>query len=134
MTPFGAKIRQLRQQRGISQKQMAADLHVSAAYLSALEHGHRGRPAPGFIMQIAGYLGCIWDEAEDLKHLADLSHPRRVIDTGGLSPPRTRLANLLAQHIMTLPDRAVDQLLQILEEFESNAATSGAKPPDDVIG
>ncbi len=61
MTPFGAKLRQLRAGRGLRLKQMAEDLQVSAAYLSALEHGHRGRPAPGLVMQIAGYFELIWD-------------------------------------------------------------------------
>jgi transcriptional regulator with XRE-family HTH domain len=114
MTPFGARVRQLRDAKGIALKQMAADLHVSSAYLSALEHGNRGRPAPGLVMQIAGYLGCIWDEAEDLKRLADLSHPRVTIDTAGLSPERTELANRLAESIATLPDEAVARMLELV--------------------
>lgn len=111
MTPFGAKVRTLRDARGIALKDMAADLNVSSAYLSALEHGKRGRPAPGLVMQIAGYLGCIWDEAEELKRLAELSHPRIIIDTAGLPPERTELANRLAQSIRTLPDVVVAEML-----------------------
>lgn len=111
MTPFGAKVRTLRDARGIALKDMAADLNVSSAYLSALEHGKRGRPAPGLVMQIAGYLGCIWDEAEELKRLAELSHPRIIIDTAGLPPERTELANRLAQSIRTLPDAVVAEML-----------------------
>ena len=42
MTPFGRRVRELRAERNITQKQMAADLGVSAAYLSALEKGNRG--------------------------------------------------------------------------------------------
>lgn len=114
MTPFGAKVRLLREARDIALKQMAADLGVSSAYLSALEHGNRGRPAPGLVMQIAGYLGCIWDEAEELKRLADLSHPRVTIDTAGLPPDRTELANRLAERIRTLPDEAVTRMLDVL--------------------
>lgn len=114
MTPFGAKVRALRDARGIALKQMAADLHVSSAYLSALEHGNRGRPAPGLVMQIAGYFGCIWDEAEELKRLAELSHPRVTIDTAGLSPDRTELANRLAESIRTLPDEAVARMLDLV--------------------
>jgi len=114
MTPFGAKVRALRDAKGISLKQMAADLNVSSAYLSALEHGNRGRPAPGLVMQIAGYLGCIWDEAEELKRLAELSHPRVTIDTAGLSPEHTELANRLAQSIGSLPDDVVVALLERL--------------------
>lgn len=114
MTPFGAKVRQLREAKGIAQKQMAADLNLSPAYLSALEHGNRGRPAPGLVMQIAGYLDCIWDEAEELKRLAELSHPRITIDTAGLSPDRTELANRLAGSIRTLPDEVVARLLDLV--------------------
>lgn len=114
MTPFGAKVRALRDAKGIPLKQMAADLNVSSAYLSALEHGNRGRPAPGLVMQIAGYLGCIWDEAEELKRLAELSHPRVTIDTAGLSPERTELANRLAESIRSLPDDVVVAMLERL--------------------
>jgi transcriptional regulator with XRE-family HTH domain len=41
MTPFGQAIREMRDERSITQRQMANDLGVSPAYLSALEHGHR---------------------------------------------------------------------------------------------
>lgn len=111
MTPFGARVRALRARRGITLKQMARDLGVSSAYLSALEHGHRGRPAPGMIMQICGYFDLIWDESEELKRLATLSHPRAVIDTAGLSPKATELANLLAEVIGELDDETLDWVL-----------------------
>jgi transcriptional regulator with XRE-family HTH domain len=111
MTPFGARIRQLRAQRGITLKQMARDLGVSSAYLSALEHGRRGRPGPGLIMQICGHLDLIWDEAEDLKRLAALSHPRVVVDTAGLSPQATELANMLAESIHDLDEDTIDWVL-----------------------
>ena len=116
MTPFGAEIRRLREIKGIALKQMAADLHVSAAYLSALEHGHRGKPAPGLVMQICGYLGCIWDEAEALKTLADLSHPKVTLDTSGLSPAHTELANRLGAVLRKLPEDKVRALLTVLGE------------------
>lgn len=116
MTPFGEKVRRLRQAKGLQLKEMAAQLGVSAPYLSALEHGHRGRPAPGLIMQIAGLLGCIWDEAEELKRLAELSHPRVTIDTAGLSPARTELANRLAEKIATLPEDKVATVLELLKD------------------
>ncbi len=115
MTPFGERVRQLRAGKGIALKRMAADLHVSAAYLSALEHGNRGRPAPGLVMQIAGYLGCIWDEAEDLKALAELSHPRVVLDTAGVSASRTELANRLAASIRDLPEETILHLLDVVK-------------------
>jgi transcriptional regulator with XRE-family HTH domain len=116
MTPFGARIRSLRAAKGIGLTRMATDLHVSGAYLSALEHGRRGRPAPGLVMQICGYLGCIWDEAEELKRLAELSHPKVTLDTAGLTPAATELANRLAAGIRTLPEDTVERLLMVLRE------------------
>ncbi len=116
MTPFGRKIRALRDQRGVSLKQMAQDLNLSSAYLSALEHGRRGRPSPGLVMQILGYFNVIWDEGEDLKRLAELSHPKVTLDTSGLSPEAVELANRLQQHIRTLPPERIARLLALLRE------------------
>ena len=111
MTPFGARLRALRAARGVTQRRMAEFLGVSPAYLSALEHGRRGRPGPGLVLQICGYFGLIWDEAEELKRLAGLSHPRVVVDTSGLSERATELANLLAERIGTLDEETVEWML-----------------------
>ncbi len=116
MTPFGEKLRSLRDARGITLKQMAAELHVSTAYLSALEHGMRGRPSPGLVMQICGCLDIIWDEAEELKRLAALSHPKVTIDTSGLSPAATELANRLAERIRDLPEERLAAMLELVRE------------------
>ena len=118
MTPFGVKVRALRKARRVTMKDMAAELGVSSAYLSALEHGHRGRAGPGFIMQICEYFNLIWDEAEELKRLAALSHPRVVVDTAGLSPKATQLANLLAERIGELDE---ETLVWILDEIRGHA-------------
>lgn len=115
MTPFGRRVRDLRRERGVSQKQMAGALQISAAYLSALEHGHRGRPSPILVDQICAYFQIIWDEADELRRLARLSHPRVVIDTAGLSPEATLLANRLAERIERLPAARVRALLDALE-------------------
>lgn len=110
MTPFGERLRALRLERGLSQKQMAAAIGVSAAYLSALEHGRRGAPTWTLVQKIIGYFNVIWDDAEELERLAETSHPRVRIDTSGLSPAATELANLLAESIERLNE---DELRQI---------------------
>lgn len=126
MTPFGEKIRDLRAARGMTLKQMATELKVSSAYLSALEHGKRGRPGPGLIMQICALFGLIWDEAEEIKRLAALSHPRVVVDTAGLSPKATELANLLAENIRDLDDETIDW---VLAEIRTRQRRTPASPP-----
>ena len=114
MTPFGAHIRELRAKRGVTLKQMADELEVSSAYLSALEHGKRGQPSIMLVRQICAYFEIFWDEAEALERLAEMSHPRIVVDTSGLSPKATLVANLLADRIRSLDDSAIDRLLDVL--------------------
>ena len=110
MTPFGERMRQLRKQKGVSQKQMAAALGVSAAYLSALEHGRRGAPSWPMVQKTIGYFNIIWDEAEEVEKLAWTSHPRAVVDTSGLSAKATEFANLLSANIGRLTDDDLEEL------------------------
>lgn len=115
MTPFGRRIREMRAERKIALKTMAHALDVSAAYLSALEHGYRGQPGPHFVQRVIGFFNVIWDEAEELERLAAISHPRVVVDTAGLSPSATELANRLAADIGKFDESEVRSLLA---EFE----------------
>jgi transcriptional regulator with XRE-family HTH domain len=114
MTPFGEKMRQLRAKKGVKQSDMAAALDVSAAYLSALEHGKRGAPSWAFIQKIIQYFGLIWDDAEELKELAHISKPKVTIDTSGLDPRATLAANLLSKRIGRLKEEELDKLLALL--------------------
>lgn len=115
MTPFGERMRKLRAERGVTLQEMAEAIGVSAAYLSALEHGKRGRPGWHLVQRILAYFNVIWDEAEDVARLARVSHPRIVIDTAGLSPRATELANRLAGEIGKLDDAALHDLLAVLD-------------------
>ena len=96
MTPFGQLMRQWRQAKQVTLSDQAAYLGVSAAYLSSLEHGKKGRPSFAMVDQICVYFELIWDEAEALKEAALLSHPKPVIRTSGLSAEAVFLANQLA--------------------------------------
>ena len=114
MTPFGEKLRSLRDQRNITQKEFARAIGVSAGYLSALEHGHRGKPSWPLVQRIIGELGIIWDEAEDLQRLAQLSDTRVVVDTTKTSASATLMANLLAQRIADLDEKQVARMIDLL--------------------
>jgi transcriptional regulator with XRE-family HTH domain len=99
MTPLGARLRELRRDRGVTLKEMAQALRVSSAYLSALEHGRRGKPTWAMLQRIIAYFNVIWDEAEELIRLSEVSEPKVTIDTAGMVPEATELANLLARDI-----------------------------------
>jgi transcriptional regulator with XRE-family HTH domain len=115
MTPFGARLRALRAVREVTLKQLAEALQVSAAYLSALEHGKRGSPSAGLVHQVNEYFGLIWDEADELSQLARLSNPRVTVNTAGLTPEQTALANRLAQVIHRLSPETVAALHAVLD-------------------
>jgi transcriptional regulator with XRE-family HTH domain len=109
-------LRELRAARGILQRDMAAALEVSAAYLSALEHGRRGAPSAGLIHQICDHFGLIWDDADELRNLAKLSRPRLKLNAAGLTPQQTALGNRLARALRNLEPETVAALHQILDE------------------
>ena len=123
MTPFGAKLRELRADRGITLADMAKAIQVSSAYLSALEHGKRGRPSWHLVQSIIAYLNIIWDEAEELVKLSRLSHPRITIDTAGLDPEATELANRLAKGIAKLDKATVKEILERLKGKQSSVSS-----------
>jgi transcriptional regulator with XRE-family HTH domain len=115
VTPFGERLRELRAERGMTLADMADALGLSPAYLSALEHGRRGRPTHALVIAICAQLNIIWDDADELLRLARLSHPRITVDTAGLSPQATELANLLAERIRKLPQDKVERMLALLK-------------------
>lgn len=115
MTPFGKRVRELRRRRGVTLRAMADSVGVSPAYLSALEHGKRGRPSWPLVQRIIAYFNIIWDEAEDVVQLARISHPRIAIDTSGLSPRATELANRLADEVGKLDEAAIGEMLAVLD-------------------
>jgi transcriptional regulator with XRE-family HTH domain len=114
VTPFGQRLRDLRLQHGRALKDMARALKVSSAYLSALEHGHRAQPKAGFVQQVAAYFNLAWEEVDELKALAELSDPKPSIDTRGLSPLATEVANRLRQKIKLLDEATLKAILKQL--------------------
>jgi len=128
MTPFGERVRQLRRERGLLLKDMAAHLGVSSAYLSALERGERGKPTWTLIQGVLQYFNIIWDEADELARLADMSDPRVRIDTASCNPRATLLANRLAREIRGLSEEDVEALLAILDgALKRGACKQGAQ-------
>lgn len=121
LTPFGKKLRQLRDKQGMTQKDMAAALGVSAAYLSALENGKRGVPRWIFVQEVIRVLNVIWDDADELQELAFRSNPRVIVDTRALSPKATELANVFSEVIAQLSDDEIDGLLQQMLKLDASS-------------
>jgi len=128
VTPFGEKLRALRAARGLRQADMASALEISAAYLSALEHGKRGAPSAGLIHQICEYLGLIWDDADELKQLARISKPRVRLNLSGLTAEQVALGNRLAKGLRAMDSAAIAAINRLLDEAMPPAPRARAKP------
>jgi transcriptional regulator with XRE-family HTH domain len=138
MTPFGVKIRDWRQRKNRTLYQQAEALGVTAAYLSALETGTRGRPSAVLVDQICVWLGLIWDDAEELKRLAGLSHPKPTINARSSSAEAVYLANFLAQNIDRLSSAdcqlVIDLMtkqLRLKDDVTSRSADHSAPKNDE---
>lgn len=134
MTPFGEAVRKLRAERGVTQRQMARAIGVSPAYLSALEHGQRSEPSWEFIQRVIGYFNIIWDEAEELQLLASLSRPKVTIDTSGLSPKATEIANRLAMTIAQLDPATLDRIGSLIDAADPAVAARPNRPAQPARG
>ena len=73
-------------------------------------------PTSGFLELVTAFFGLDWDEAEELKRLAEISRPKVVLDTSGLSPKATKFANLLGKRIRHLDDSRLDALIGEISE------------------
>lgn len=123
MTPFGQRLRELREERQLKQADMAESLGLSAAYISALEHGHRGKPSRELVHQICSYFGLIWEEADQLQQLAECSHPKISVNTAGMHPLATECANLLASDIAGKSDHQLAELRDFLLQQRQETIT-----------
>jgi len=127
VTPFGAKLRALRAERNVTLTDMANTLGVSPSYLSALERGKRSRPSWAFVQAAIQYFNIIWDEAEELQRLADISTPKPTLDSSGLTPRATELANRLAAMLRRLDPDQIEKLHAILDRAAAKEMRDAAK-------
>ena len=117
MTPFGIKLKHIREQRHKSLKDLSKALKVSIAYVSMLENGKRGRPADGLIELICSYFNLSWEEADELKFLAKHSDINTKMNSEKLSLNATMLTNVLKNNIKWLTEEQLKKLTINIQEM-----------------
>ena len=110
MTPFGIKLKHIREQKHKSLKDLSKALKVSIPYVSMLENGKRGRPADGLIELICSYFNLSWEEADELKFLAKHSDINTKMNSEKLSLNATMLTNVLKNNIKWLTEEQLKKL------------------------
>ena len=119
MTPFGIKLKHIREQRHKSLKDLSKALKVSIAYVSMLENGKRGRPADGLIELICSYFNLSWEEADELKFLAKHSDINTKMNSEKLSINATMLTNVLKNNIKWLTEEQLKKLTINIQDMSN---------------
>lgn len=151
----GARIRKMRLERGRSQSELAADVQLSASYLSLMESGRRPVP-PTVLQSIAERLGCSVEylqtgrggTADDALEL-DLRFAEIALRNGDTQTAEERFSNVLRQaeerdrQELRLDAKwglaraweAQGRLEEAIEQYEALMAESpkGAVPPGAAI-
>ena len=88
-SPFGARLRQWRRQRGLSQLSLAGQVGSTGRHISFLETG-RSRPSRQMVLRLADTLAMGLRDTNDLLHAAGLpaSYPTAGVDSPDLAPYR----------------------------------------------
>jgi len=98
-SPFGARLRQWRQHRGLSQLSLAGQVGSTGRHISFLETG-RSRPSRQMVLRLADALGMGLRESNELLHAAGLpaSFPQADLDGPNLAPYRAAIDAILQAH------------------------------------
>jgi transcriptional regulator with XRE-family HTH domain len=114
VSPFGARLRQWRGHRGISQLALAAKVGSTARHLSFLETG-RSRPSRQMVLRLGDALGVPLRERNELLHAAGLAaaYPEADLSGPDLAPYRGALEALLRAH-EPYPALVVDRYWTVL--------------------
>jgi transcriptional regulator with XRE-family HTH domain len=97
--PFGVRLRQWRQVRGLSQLGLASAAGTTPRHLSFLETG-RSRPSRDMVLRLTDVLGVSLREGNQLLQAAGLApaYPEAGVEAAELEPFRRAIDRLLAAH------------------------------------
>src|SRR5262245_61148790 len=98
-SPFGLRLRQWRQRRGLSQLALAGRVGSTSRHISFLETG-RSRPNRRMVLRLADALDVGLREANQLLNAAGLpaSYPHAALDGADLGAYRSTIERMLAAH------------------------------------
>lgn len=122
ITEFGKALRKLRIDRNEYIKDMAEKLHISVAYLSAIETGKRTIPE-NIVGGIARAYGLEPDDVDALNQLKDKSNREVRISLIGKTSKQIEAILRFAKCIGAMNDERLDKIVQIMDdEWEAKNA------------
>jgi transcriptional regulator with XRE-family HTH domain len=130
VSPFGARLRQWRAARGVSQLALASRVGSTSRHLSFLETG-RSRPSRQMVLRLGEALDLPLRERNRLLHAAGLpgAYPEAGMKSADLAPFRAAIETLLHAHL-PYPAMVVDGRWNVVLANEASARLYGG----DVTG
>jgi transcriptional regulator with XRE-family HTH domain len=127
-SPFGARLRQWRAHRGMSQLALAAKVGSTSRHVSFLETG-RSRPSRQMVLRLGDALGVPLRERNLLLHAAGLpaAYPQADMRGPDLTPYRAAVDGLLRAHL-PYPAMVLDSHWNVLLANQACVHLYGADP------
>jgi transcriptional regulator with XRE-family HTH domain len=99
-SPFGARLRQWRTARGVSQLALAGRIGSTSRHVSFLETG-RSRPSTAMVLRLGEALDLPLRERNEMLHAAGLAaeFPEAGLSSADLAPFRAAIESLLTAHL-----------------------------------
>ena len=119
---FGERIRELRRERNLSQRDLAAKIGIDFTYLSKIEEGRMEPPSEPVIRRIAQELGADEDELINLAGKV----PKELKAVLEENPEAVELLRVLSEQ--RLPDDTYRKMLNIARDAQSEPSSDGASP------
>ena len=125
VTPFGARLRQWRHYRRLSQLALAGATSTTPRHISFLETG-RSRPSRPMVLRLAETLGVSLRDTNELLHAAGLAaaYPHADLAGSDLVPYRAAIQRLLAAH-EPYPAMVLDRRYTVLLANQPGTALFG---------
>lgn len=119
MTPFGALLRYFREERGLTQLEMARQLAVDSKYISLIETGRRRPPSSDLMSALYVVLRLTEDQQSQLQSAAqNSSYVIRV--PRGVSPLGLQLVHRLVRSLGGLRPDQISAIQALIEGGHSN--------------
>lgn len=115
LTELGKILRKIRIDRQELLRDMASVLHVSAAYLSAVENGKR-KAKPDWLDIIISEYNLNTQEAKQLRDAFDESQNEVKISLQGVSPQQRNVALSFAKALEGLTDDDVKRIMKVVQK------------------
>lgn len=122
---FGGYLHELRRERGLTARQLAAAAGVHHTYVSKLERGDRQAPDEPVVEALAAALRATPAQIDQLRWRAGLT-PRGDGAPGQDDPTLTLVAEALGDPALAAPAR--DQLRRVIAQIVAQAAPQGPPP------